>query len=583
MSCRAADQTMTPLKSTCITMLACTCFLPWCYSKTHSPDTEKVFAKLRTLYDCTKLALLEADINNTESRCNRTFDGWSCWPPTPAGAEARVPCPHHLPGKVNFSAVAKFACHLNGSWDGVAADYSSCTSSSTENSELTLLHHVAQELGDDVPWERKQHSGVDGIVEEKIDRFKDCLEDVLLKPSPLIGLNDSVCPRTWDGWSCWNDTLPGHTAFAPCPQFVAGFVPYRQAHKVCSSNGTWFVHPATGHVWSNYTACVDTHDLEYGNLVNSLYVAGYSISLVALTLSLAIFFSFRSLRCKRITIHKNLFTSFIVSNFCWILWYVQVVAGAHVIELNPIWCQILHVVTQHFLVCNYLWMFCEGLYLHTLLVLAFVDEDNAIKWLVLIGWGFPLFPSVAYTVARGLDSDASRMCWLEHDVWYTYILIVPVCFSILLSLAFLVNIVRVLVSKLRAVNSPDRDSARKAVRATLILLPLLGLHYVVLPFRPERDRICLTYEIFSALVTSLQGLCVSMLYCFFNEEVLTALRRVLSQTPCATKEWRRMSLANSTITASFTQATQTYEQERVKWYADYHMLQQNTGRNKNST
>lgn len=222
-------------------MLACTCFLPWCYSKTHSPDTEKVFAKLRTLYDCTKLALLEADINNTESRCNRTFDGWSCWPPTPAGAEARVPCPHLLPGKVNFSAVAKYACHLNGSWDAVAADYSSCTSSSTENSELTLLHHIAQELGDDVPWERKQHSGEDGIVEEKIDRFKDCLEDVLLKPSPLIGLNDSVCPRTWDGWSCWNDTLPGHTAFAPCPQFVAGFVPYSaqgvqfQRNLVCPS------------------------------------------------------------------------------------------------------------------------------------------------------------------------------------------------------------------------------------------------------------------------------------------------------------------------------------------------------------
>ncbi|XP_037510088.1 calcitonin gene-related peptide type 1 receptor [Rhipicephalus sanguineus] len=400
-----------------------------------------------------------------------------------------------------------------------------------------LLHNIAQDLGDDVPWEQKLHSGEDGIVEEKIDRFKDCLESVLLKPLPHLGVSESICPRTWDGWSCWNDTLPGRTAYAPCPQFVAGFVPYRQAHKVCTSNGTWFVHPVTGHVWSNYTACVDTHDLQYGNLVNSLYVAGYTISLVALTLSLIIFFSFRSLRCKRITIHKNLFTSFIVSNFCWILWYVQVVAGTHVIELNP-----------HFLVCNYLWMFCEGLYLHTLLVLAFVDEDKAIKWFVLIGWGFPLFPTIAYTVARGLDSDASRMCWLEHDVWYTYILSVPVCISILLSLAFLVNIVRVLVSKLRAVNSPDRDSARKAVRATLILLPLLGLHYVVTPFRPERDRICLTYEIFSALVTSLQGLCVAMLYCFFNEEVLTALRKALSQTPCARKEWRRMSFANSTIT-----------------------------------
>ncbi|KAH7963375.1 hypothetical protein HPB52_020864 [Rhipicephalus sanguineus] len=176
----------------------------------------------------------------------------------------------------------------------------------TMDSELVLLHNIAQDLGDDVPWEQKLHSGEDGIVEEKIDRFKDCLESVLLKPLPHLGVSESICPRTWDGWSCWNDTLPGRTAYAPCPQFVAGFVPYRQAHKVCTSNGTWFVHPVTGHVWSNYTACVDTHDLQYGNLVNSLYVAGYTISLVALTLSLIIFFSF--------------------SNFCWILWYVQVVA-----------------------------------------------------------------------------------------------------------------------------------------------------------------------------------------------------------------------------------------------------------------
>ncbi|XP_049517539.1 calcitonin gene-related peptide type 1 receptor-like isoform X2 [Dermacentor silvarum] len=540
---------MTATRRICLTMLACVCIVPWCYSRTtHSPRTEKVFAKLRALYDCTKLALFEAGHNDTGARCNRTFDGWHCWPPTPAGAAAWAPCPDLLPGKVNFSAAAKYDCHFNGSWDGSTADYTSCTSSPTEPSEVVLLQRIAEDLGDDMPWERNLHSGEDGIVEEKIGSFKDCLENVLLKPLPHSGFNESICPRTWDGWSCWNDTLPGHTAYAPCPQFVAGFVPYRQAHKVCTSNGTWFRHPITGYIWSNYTACVDTHDLQHGNLVNSLYVAGYTISLVALILSLIIFFSFSSLRCRRITIHKNLFTSFIVSNCCWILWYVQVVAGTHVIELNPTWCQALHVLTQYFLLCNYLWMFCEGLYLHRLLVLAFVDEDKAIKWFVLAGWGFPLLPTIAYAVTRGLDTEASRMCWVEHDVWYTYILSVPVCLSILLSLAFLVNILRVLVSKLRAVNSRDRESARKAVRATLILLPLLGLHYIVTPFRPERDRICLAYEIFSALVTSLQGLCVALLYCFFNEEVLATLRKALSQTPCARKEWRRMSFANSTIT-----------------------------------
>ncbi|KAK8785419.1 hypothetical protein V5799_008213, partial [Amblyomma americanum] len=363
------------------------------------------------------------------------------------------------------------------------------TSSSSwrQQHKLELLNKIAEDIGDDAPWEESMQSGEDGFREDKINRFKDCLENVLLKQPPNSAFNEFMCPKTWDGWTCWNDTLPGSTAYAPCPQFVAGFVPYRQAHKVCTPNGTWFRHPITGNVWSNYTACVDTHDLQYRNLVNSLYVAGYAVSLVALISSLFIFINFRSLRCKRITIHKNLFASFVITNLCWILWYLQVVAGAHVIEKNPVWCQALHVVTQYFLLCNYLWMFCEGLYLHTLLVLAFIAEDKILKWFLLIGWGTCL-----------------HLCWVEHDIWYTYILSIPVCLSILLSFAFLVNIVRVLVTKLRAVDSPDSENIRKAARATLILLPLLGLHYVVTPFRPERDRIFLVYEVFSALVTSLQ-------------------------------------------------------------------------------
>lgn len=50
-------------------------------------------------------------------------------------------------------------------------------------------------------------------------------------------------------------------------------------------------------------------------------------------------------------------------------------------------CQVLHVILQYFLVCNYFWMFCEGLYLHTILVFAFVDKQSIMKSLYLIGWG----------------------------------------------------------------------------------------------------------------------------------------------------------------------------------------------------
>lgn len=510
--------------------------------------SERIYNQLRLLRECAQRAANEPLENSTDV-CGWVYDGWTCWEPTPAGSTARAPCPALLPGTADASGTATFRCLPTGSWEGESANYDRCSSVAAPEPELDVLRWIAKEIGDFAPWEMSFSRGENLLWQEKISHFKRCLADVLLKPFPRPG-NGSHCLRTWDGWSCWDDTPAGSIAYAPCPRFVAGFAPHRPAHKTCNADGTWFRHPVTKRVWSNYTACVDTHALEFRNVVNLLYVGGYFLSLVALLISLFIFFYFRSLRCRRITIHKNLFTSFIINNICWILWYIYVIAQPHVIQENPVWCQFLHVVTQYFLVCNYLWMFCEGLYLHTLLVMAFITEEKILKWFLLIGWGLPLLPIVGYAILRGLDGQLSKMCWLEQDVWYTYILNVPVCLSIVLSFAFLVNIVRVLVTKLRAVNSPDHESTRKAVRATVILLPLLGLHYVVTPFRPRNGTIFLAYEIVSALVTSLQGLCVSLLFCFFNGEVLATLRKCLSETACKRHDGSRSSSGSTSISVS---------------------------------
>jgi hypothetical protein len=33
------------------------------------------------------------------------------------------------------------------------------------------------------------------------------------------------------------------------------------AHKYCELNGTWFRHPESNQIWSNYTTCVNLQDL----------------------------------------------------------------------------------------------------------------------------------------------------------------------------------------------------------------------------------------------------------------------------------------------------------------------------------
>ncbi|XP_042204024.1 calcitonin gene-related peptide type 1 receptor-like isoform X4 [Homarus americanus] len=238
----------------------------------------------------------------------------------------------------------------------------------------------------------------------------------------------------------------------------------------------------------------------------------------------------RSLKCTRVTIHKNLFVSFIINNAMWLVWFECVVGRVDVVFSNTVGCQVLHVFLHYFLVSNYFWMFCEGLYLHTLLVVAFVAEDRIMKWFYMLGWGAPAVFTIIYGACRGTDDEQSVYCWME-DGNYNYILNVPVVLSMLLNLFFLVNIVRVLVTKLRAVNTaPDTHSTRKAVRATLILIPLLGLHYILIPFRPPKGSPAEGfYLVVSAIAASLQGLGVSLLFCFFNGEVLGIFKKKWSQ------------------------------------------------------
>nr|QZD25053.1 GPCR20 [Spodoptera exigua] len=342
-------------------------------------------------------------------------------------------------------------------------------------------------------------------------------------PAPLY------CEGTFDSWLCWPPTPANTTAYRACPDFVPGFSPDLLAHKECTANGTWWQHPQTGRPWSNYTTCVKPED-DVSDII-AVYEAGYSVSLVALLLSLAILLYFKSLRCARITVHMNLFASFAANNALWLLWYGLVVRSPATLTASPAWCRVLNAALQYALLTNYTWMLCEGLYLHTVLVSAFVSERRLLRALLALGWLLPLSSAAVYAGRRAAGHEP--LCWMDEGTPRLELAVLA-CGAVLLNVAFLCNIVRVLCTKLRAGGSvggaggPARPSATAlhALRATCLLAPLLGMQYLLMPFRPDHTaRWWLAYEYVSALTTSLQGLCVAVLYCFCNGEVLAQLRR----------------------------------------------------------
>lgn len=50
-------------------------------------------------------------------------------------------------------------------------------------------------------------------------------------------------------------------------------------------------------------------------------------------------------------------------------------------------CKVLHFFHMYMLSCNYFWMLCEGIYLHTLIVVAVFAEEQHLHWYYLLGWG----------------------------------------------------------------------------------------------------------------------------------------------------------------------------------------------------
>ncbi|XP_041941531.1 corticotropin-releasing factor receptor 1 isoform X2 [Alosa sapidissima] len=225
-------------------------------------------------------------------------------------------------------------------------------------------------------------------------------------------------------------------------------------------------------------------------------------------------------------------------------------------ESNVLWCRVVTAVYNYFHVTNFFWMFGEGCYLHTAIVLTY-STDKLRKWMfICIGWGIPLPIIVAWAVGK-LYYDNEK-CWFgkRAGVYTDYIYQGPMILVLVINFVFLFNIVRILMTKLRASTTSETIQYRKAVKATLVLLPLLGITYMLFFVNPGEDEISqIVFIYFNSFLESFQGFFVSVFYCFLNSEVRSVARkrwhRWQDKHSIRTRGARAMSIPTSPTRLSF--------------------------------
>ncbi|XP_033836956.1 calcitonin gene-related peptide type 1 receptor-like [Periophthalmus magnuspinnatus] len=396
--------------------------------------------------------------------------------------------------------------------------------------------------------EHLNHKGEHKLTRNRIATTQyQCFQRMLKQAQRRNKPAGPVCNMTWDAWLCWEETKAGETAEQNCPDYYGDFDTSAIATKVCSETGQWWRHPESNRTWTNFTSCQanTTHMEGHANLQSTmthfyLVMIGHGLSLISLLISLAIFFHFKSLSCQRITLHKNLFISCVLNSIITVV-LLTTVAKKEGHYSDSVSCKLLMFIHLYLLSCNYFWMLCEGIYLHTLIVVAVFAEKQHLVWYYLLGWGFPLIPAVIHSIARRCYYNDK--CWVSAHTSLLYIIHGPICAALVVNLFFLLNIVRVLITKLRVTHQAESSLYMRAVRATLILIPLLGIQYVLLAYKPQEHHVAEVYLYIMDVLMHYQGLLVSTIFCFFNGEVQNVLRRHWNQ--------QRMQLAGTFANADF--------------------------------
>uniref|UniRef100_A0A3B3QYV3 Corticotropin releasing hormone receptor 1 n=1 Tax=Paramormyrops kingsleyae TaxID=1676925 RepID=A0A3B3QYV3_9TELE len=323
------------------------------------------------------------------------------------------------------------------------------------------------------------------------------------------------CNTSIDGiGTCWPRTSAGEMVSRPCPEYFYG-VRYNTTNNVyreCLSNGTWAMK-------GNYSQCQAILNEErksklHYHIAVIINYLGHCISLGALLVAFILFMRLRSF--------QHLLNSKPFSLIAEEISLLNLAFSPFV----KIWCRLVTAAYNYFHVTNFFWMFGEGCYLHTAIVLTY-STDKLRKWMfICIGWCIP-FP-IIFAWAIGKLYYDNEKCWFgkRAGVYTDYIYQGPMILVLLINFIFLFNIVRILMTKLRASTTSETIQYRKAVKATLVLLPLLGITYMLFFVNPGEDEISqIVFIYFNSFLESFQGFFVSVFYCFLNSEVRSAVRK----------------------------------------------------------
>jgi hypothetical protein len=297
---------------------------------------------------------------------------------------------------------------------------------------------------------------------------------------------------------------------------------------------------------------------------------GLSLSMICLLATIIFYISFGKKLFSAVHnfIHLNLSIALFVG-------YLVFGVGVELAAKNEIACKAVTALIQYFFLSAFCWMMCEGVMLYLMLVAVFSTLKKKWWFFMLLGWGIPL-PFVVIGLGSVHDEYGVRditgklqYCWLSsgNGTYAIWTFVAPMLAIILINVVFLVLVLRSIYKSRMSKTTKksmkgkkenkEKEVAKSILKATLILLPLLGLTWVFGLFAVNENT-----AVFAWLFTifnSLQGFFIFFFHVLRNKRVLGKMKRKRSlytsfsdKFGTLTSTLRRHKRSSSSSTSTFS-------------------------------
>lgn len=247
-------------------------------------------------------------------------------------------------------------------------------------------------------------------------------------------------------------------------------------------------------------------------------IIGCSISLFAVLITMAVtLFFWRDMKGPRVKVLLNLCAAIACSCI------LAILEGSARNEETK--CIVVAALLHYFLLALFSWMLCEGILHYIFIIRVFHgDAEDKVKFFYLFGWGFPaivVIISLSVTQLKGYGHKEA--CWLNADKGLIWAFIVPALGVILVNIVVFILVMRQMMGTKYMQNKTQVEKVRTGVKASGVILPLLGITWLFGLLSFNSDTIIFKY-IFT-IFNSLQGLMIFIFHCVLNKQIKDAFKK----------------------------------------------------------